>query len=167
LTIREETAADIESVREVNRLAFGGEIEARLVDRLRDEGLVVGSLVAVLDGVVAGHVLFSELPIETARGRLAGVALAPVAVRPHLQRRGIGSALIRAGLELCRARGCAVAVVLGHPAYYARFGFSAALAARLRAPFSGDPFMALELAPGALDGITGVVRYPDEFAEAG
>lgn len=163
MDIREETILDLDGIREVNRLAFGQETEGRLVDLLRAEGAVVASLVAVEGGVIVGHILFSELPIETERGTLAGVALAPMAVRPEWQRRGIGSALVQRGLEVCRERGRSVAVVLGHPDYYPRFGFTAALADRLAAPYSGDAFMAVELIPGVLDGLRGTVRYAEAF----
>jgi putative acetyltransferase len=102
LRLREEGPADYDAVREVNRLAFGGEDEARLVDRLREDGEVIASLVAVEQEQVLGHILFSELPIETGRGVRRGAALAPMAVTPGRQRGGIGSALVRRGLEVCR-----------------------------------------------------------------
>jgi putative acetyltransferase len=164
--IREETAEDHAGIREINRLAFEGDDEALLVDRLRSEGLVVASLVAAVKARVVGHILFSRLPVETPNGTIDAVALAPMAVRPEMQRNGIGSLLVRRGLDVCRERGEAIAVVLGHPGYYPRFGFSAALAQRLTSPFSGDAFMALELMPGALDGVTGTVRYPEAFGLA-
>ncbi len=163
IEIREETAADPPGIREVNRLAFEGEEEALLVDRLRAQDLVVASLVAVAEGRVVGHILFSRLPIETPEGVVDAVALAPMAVRPDVQRRAIGSRLVRRGLEAARQRGEAIVIVVGHPGYYPRFGFSAELARRLRGPFSGDVFMALELTPGALDGVTGAVQYPEAF----
>jgi putative acetyltransferase len=166
IEIREEAAADHPGIREVNRLAFEGEEEALLIDRLRAEGLVVASLVAVAEDRVVGHILFSRLPIEMPDGAIDAVALAPMAVRPELQRRGIGSLLVRRGLEVARQRGEAIVVVVGHPDYYPRFGFSAELARRLSGPFSGDVFMALELTPGALDGVTGTVRYPEAFGLA-
>jgi putative acetyltransferase len=163
IEICEETAADHPGIREVNRLAFEGDEEALLVDRLRAQGLVVASLVAVDDDRVIGHILFSRLPIDTPDGAIDAVALAPMAVRPEAQRRGIGSLLVRRGIEVCRQRGEAIVIVVGHPDYYPRFGFSAQLARRLSGPFSGDVFMALELTPGALDGVTGAVRYPEAF----
>src|SRR5882757_8298422 len=83
--------------------------------------------------------------------------------RPDRRRRGIGSALVRGGLDLARARDWRAVIVLGHQGYYPRFGFSAALAHPLKAPFSGDAFMALELAPGALQGEEGRVTYPPAF----
>ena len=97
--IREETVGDREAIRAVNRLAFGGEEEAVLVDRLRADGLAVASVLAVEGGEVAGHVLFSELPVETGVRVIPAVSLAPMAVRPEWQRKGIGSALVRAGPE--------------------------------------------------------------------
>jgi putative acetyltransferase len=164
--VREETPQDHEAIREVNRLAFKGEEEAQLVDRLRADGLVVASLVAVEDGQVVGHILFSELAIQTNEGGLRAVALAPMAVRPEAQRRGIGSALVRQGLRVCRERGRSAVIVVGHPAYYPRFGFSAERARNLRSPFSGDAFMALELTPRALENVIGTVRYPEAFGLA-
>jgi putative acetyltransferase len=163
LTIREETPADHPAVREVNRLAFGQDDEANLVDALRAGRYTRLSLVAERDGVVIGHLLFSRLPIESAAGTIEALALAPVAVLPGRQRQGVGSRLIRDGLTMCRERGHRVVVVLGHVEYYPRFGFSTALAERLRSPFPGPHFMTLELVPGALDGVEGEVRYPLPF----
>ncbi len=159
---RVETPADFAAVRIVNREAFGQPDEADLVERLRTDGEVVVSLVAERESAIVGHVLFSRLPIVVGEREIAGAALAPVAVLPRFQRQGIGSALVRSGLRHCAESGCEAVVVLGHPAYYPRFGFSTALAERLDAPFSGAAFMALELAPGALaDG--GAVRYAVAF----
>ena len=166
ISIREETPADYDAIREVNRLALWGDAEGQLIDRLRAEGLMIASLVAEVDGRVVGHILFSEVAIETPGGAVRAAALAPMAVRPEWQRRGIGSALVRRGLEVCRERGHAIVLVVGHPDYYPRFGFSAELARRLSSPFSGDAFMALELRPGALEGVTGTVQYPEAFNAA-
>jgi putative acetyltransferase len=164
LNIRPETGTDHEAIRQVNRLAFGQEDEARLVDALRDGGHVRLSLVAEQAGQVVGHVLFSDLPIVTEAGTVPALALAPMAVLPGFQNQGVGSALVRRGLEACRDQGHRIVVVLGHPRYYPRFGFSPALAAALDSPFSGkDSFMAAELVPGALAGVTGQVRYPPPF----
>jgi putative acetyltransferase len=161
--VREETPLDLEAIREVNRRAFGQGDEARLVDALRDGGYARLSLVAEEGGRVVGHVLFSDLPIVMQAGALQALALAPVAVLPERQRQGIGSRLIREGLRACSEAGHPAVVVLGHADYYPRFGFSAWLAERLQAPFSGPSFMALELVPGALAGVTGEVRYPPPF----
>src|ERR1035441_10146144 len=106
--------------------------EAQLVDRLRSDGAVIVSLVAVEDCDIVGHILFSDLLIETDQAVLHAVSLAPMAVAPKFQRRGIGSALVRHGLAVCLERGKSVVVVLGHPEYYPRFGFSTELAKSLR-----------------------------------
>jgi putative acetyltransferase len=164
LLIRAETAADHNAIRHVHRLAFGRDDEARLVDALREGGFSRVSLVAEKDGQVVGHVLFTDLPIITEEGNVAALALAPLAVLPACQRQGIGSALVRCGLELCGERGHRIAVVLGHPDFYPRFGFSPQPAAKLESPFSGRPsFMAAELVPGALEGVAGRVEYPPPF----
>jgi putative acetyltransferase len=164
-TIREESTADFAAISHVNRLAFGGDDEARLVDRLRAEGFARISLVAEHDTHVVGHLLFSDLAIVTASGSLDALALAPMAVLPDYQSRGIGSALVRRGLELCRSRGHAIVIVLGHRDYYPRFGFSPELAQPLESPYAGASFMALELTPGALTGVAGRVEYPPPFSE--
>jgi len=165
-TVREELPSDVAAIREVNRAAFGGEEEARLVDVLRSSARVLASYVAVAGERVVGHILFSPLVIETPEGERPAAALAPMAVLPEWQRRGLGSALVRAGLGACRRQGIGIVIVVGHPEYYPRFGFSAALARNLRSAYSdlGDAWMALELTPGALAGISGVVRYHEAFA---
>jgi putative acetyltransferase len=121
------------------------------------------SLVAEIDGRVVGHILFSRMWIETPTGRVSAVALAPVAVRPHHQREGIGSRLIERGLELVKARGEGIVIVAGHPQYYPRFGFSTEKARFLRSPFPAEAFMAMELRAEALQGIEGSVVYPPAF----
>jgi putative acetyltransferase len=161
--LRPEQPPDHDAIRDVNRLAFGQEDEARLVDALREGGYARVSLVAELDGLVVGHVLFSDLPIVTEAGKVEALALAPLAVLPSHQNRGVGSTLVREGLRVCRVRGHRIVIVLGHPGFYHRFGFSAGLAEPLRSTYSGESYMALELVPGALDGVEGEVRYPPPF----
>jgi putative acetyltransferase len=102
MTIREETPADYAGIHALNCAAFGGADEAQLVDSLRADGVVVASLVAEEDGAVIGHILFSELLLETAHGAIPAVSLAPMAVLPARQSQGIGAALVHAGLALCR-----------------------------------------------------------------
>jgi putative acetyltransferase len=163
--IRVEQPGDVPHIRDIAAHAFGQRAEADLIDRLRANGDALISLVAVADiGELVGHILFSRLRVDRGKGRiLEAAALAPLAVRPEYQRQGFGSALVHAGIRACSARGLAGIVVLGHPRFYQRFGFSAAAARSLRAPFSGDAFMALELAPGALAGSPGIVHYADAF----
>ena len=119
------------------------------VDALRRDGLVIASLVADDNGVVVGHILFSRLFIHGDTSKILAVALAPMAVVPGRQRCGIGSMLIRGGLDTCRRLGERIVLVVGHPSYYPRFGFSHALTSNLRSPYDGEAFMALELRAGA------------------
>ncbi|MGH6946162.1 MAG: GNAT family N-acetyltransferase [Kiloniellales bacterium] len=161
--LREERPGDLAAVAVAITAAFGRPDETKLVAGLATDGDVVASLVAEIDDIIVGHVLFSRLPIEHRLGRLAALSLAPLAVVPQHQRQGIGSALVRTGLARCRERGEAAVVVLGEPSYYGRFGFSAEAAQRLAAPFSGSAFMALELVPGSLAIDQGRVRYPAAF----
>jgi putative acetyltransferase len=164
-SVRPETTADHPAIREVHRRAFDQEEEARLVDALRLGGHVRVSLVAEEEGRVVGHILFSELPITMPLGTVEALALAPLAVVPDRQRRGIGSMLVREGLRACAEAGRRIVVVLGHREFYPRFGFSAELARRLMSPYSGPSFMAVELVPGALGGIAGEVLYPPPFRD--
>ncbi len=164
ILIRPETCADHEAIRHVNRLAFGQDDEARLVDALRQGGYLRLSQVAVQDGQIVGHLFFSDLPIITEAGMVPALALAPMAVLPEFQNQGIGSALVRSGLVECRQQGHQIVIVLGHPHFYPRFGFSPKLAESLSSPFVGrEAWMALELVSGSLDGVTGWVRYPPPF----
>jgi len=165
LTIRPETPADYATVYEVNKLAFDNrDAEPKLVEALRDLPGVI-SLVAELNGQVVGHILFSPSYIETPNSNIPAISLAPLAVRPGYQNQGIGAALSRRGLDECQAQGHRIAIVLGHPNYYPRFGFSALQARPLVCPWGdcGEAWMALELAPGALEGVTGKVVYPKAF----
>lgn len=160
--IRDATASDFAAIRQVLRHAFPADDEANLVEQLRADGDVLCELVAANDIAIQGHILYSPLAIEQGGEVLKAAALAPVAVLPAFQSKGLGSELIRAGNARCAALGCDAIIVLGHAAYYPRFGFSPAAAEPLEAPFSGPHFMALELKPGVLVG-GGKVRYAKAF----
>ncbi|HEY3884178.1 MAG TPA: N-acetyltransferase, partial [Vicinamibacterales bacterium] len=133
------------------------------VDQLRNEGAVLGSFVAQENTHVVGHILFSRILIDTADESVLSVALAPMAVAPPQQRRGIGRQLVRFGVDWLRTRGERSVLVLGHPQFYRQFGFSIDRARTLTTPFPPSAFLALELVDDALDDIRGTVRYPAAF----
>jgi putative acetyltransferase len=165
LTVRAETPADREAVRRVNERAFGREAEADLVDALREGARPHVSLVAEEGGRVVGHVFFSPVLVESGAGSWEACALGPMGVLPEFQGRGVGSELVRRGLEECRRAGREVVFVLGHADYYPRFGFRPAAPRGLRSeyPVPEEVFMVAELRAGALAGRTGLVKYGPEF----
>jgi putative acetyltransferase len=158
--IRHARPADHAVIAAIVAAAFGRDDEAALVARLRAEEDAMFELVAEADGEVVGHILFSRLWVD--RFELYG-ALAPLAVRPDRHRQGLGAKLVRAGLETAREFGCHGVLVLGDPAYYARFGFSGDAAREVTAPFRGlAAFQALALEDDAFTGPM-TVAYPDAF----
>lgn len=149
----------------LNRLAFNGEEEARIIEALTRDDLVVLSLVVLEGDKVTGHILFSRLEVEVDGRPVKAVSLAPMAVLPDHQNKGIGSALVRRGLDLLAARGFEAVIVLGHTEFYPRFGFLPETVRHIACPFEGlDAFMGLELKPGVLAGLSGECRYPAAFA---
>ena len=167
--IRVETPGDTDGVYAVEVAAFQRRAEADLVDELRSNAGVTLSLVAEEDGMILGHVLFSPVRVVTPDGSREGQGMGPVAVEPTRQRQGIGSALIRDGLDRLRRAGHAVVVVEGSPHYYSRFGFQDALLLGLECEFNPPPgcFMVLELHTNGLDGVRGKVFYRPEFQAVG
>ena len=163
--IREETAADQSTVESLNERAFGGPDEARLVRALRGAAPGIVSLVAIGDGRPVGHILFTPVVVEGPAGRTPATALGPMAVEPEAQRKGIGTALVRAGLQACGDAGEKLVFVLGHAEYYPRFGFRPAAPADFHYKSSEfDPyFMMLELVPGSAPQGGGMVTYHPEF----
>lgn len=164
MKIRAEQSADHEAVEAVNTAAFETDLEARLVEELRSKASPVISLVAEDDAGILGHILFSPVTLSD-HPTLHLMGLAPMAVLPEAQHTGIGSALIHAGLSECRQLGCGAVVVLGHPAYYSRFGFHPAPPCGITCEYDvpDDSFMLLELKPGCLNGVTGRVSYHPAF----
>ena len=167
IVVRLEAPADRGAVFYVNECAFGRPAEALLVDRLRASADPVFSFVAEEAGQVVGHILFSPVEVASEGGAFPALGLAPMAVLPARQRRGIGSRLVRAGLRACRDAGRPVVFVLGHPGYYPRFGFTPAHAKGITCTYDVPPdaFMVAELVPGALAGRTGTVHYHPAFED--
>ncbi len=169
IVVREERPDDIAAIRKVNEEAFGQPAEADIVDKLRERCSDLLSLVAVQEGQVVGHILFSPARIEGEGKVVEGTGLAPMAVLPEFQRHGIGSRLVQEGINMQNARGSPFIIVLGHTEFYPRFGFERASAYRVRSQWNGvpdDAFMILVLNPAAMAGISGTARYRDEFDEA-
>ena len=162
--IRAEEPNDLAAVHAVNAAAFDTSAEADLVDALRGKVEPLVSLVAEVSGSIVGHILFSPVELgDHSDSHLMG--LGPMAVMPEQQRRGIGAALVREGLRRCRELGCDAVVVLGHPAYYPRFGFVPASKYGISSEYDvpDDVFMLIELRPGALRGVAGTVSYDEAF----
>lgn len=164
-TIREETPEDIPGVRRVEELAFGRPDEANIVDGIRARGGGALSFVAVEGEAIVGHVLFSPVTISTEEKGVGGVGMGPVAVLPSHQKVGVGSMLCHTGLVKLAEQGHKIAVVLGHPEYYPRFGFNPAEDYGIRCKWDVPPgaLMVKELQPDALEGVRGLVEYAPEF----
>lgn len=166
--IRQETTEDRSAVYEINSIAFGQENEAKLVDLLRksDAFIPALSLVAILDHKIVGHILFTKIKIiDNDHKEFDSLALAPMAVRPEYQQKGIGGQLIKTGLDKARELKYKSVIVLGHEHYYPKFGFVPADKWRIKAPFDvpKNVFMGLELLTDGLKGVSGTVKYPKEF----
>jgi len=166
--IRPENPEDAAAIRSVNEAAFGGADEADLVEKLRFRHGFTLSLVAICDNQVVGHILFSQVTIDSGSRRFAAVGLGPMAVLPAHQKTGIGSQLVRVGLEECRRLGYEIVVVLGHSDYYPRFGFIPAKPVGIVCEFKApdEAWMVLELRAGALAGRSGTVKFQPEFHES-
>jgi putative acetyltransferase len=167
--VRKEKADDLIDIHRVNELAFERLNEADLVDSLRKNAHPHISLVGVegegKDEKIVGHIFFSPVTIEENNSSFTAMGLAPMAVLPSHQNRGIGSLLVREGLKECQRIGHDVVIVLGHADYYPRFGFTTAKEKGLSCeyPAPDEIFMVAELAPNALRGRTGKVFYHPDF----
>ena len=164
MLIRPEERRDWAAVHAVNLSAFETPEEANLVDALREHARPIVSLVAEDDGAIVGHIMFSPVSLA-GHPELRIMGLAPMAVVPPHQRKGIGSALVRAGLEQCRQLGFRAVVVLGHPSYYPRFGFSPSASYGVGCEYDvpQEAFMVVELHAGFLRGASGKVKYHPAF----
>ena len=169
IALREEQAKDIRAIRDVNEIAFGGPAEADVVDKLRQTCSELLSIVAVDGNEIVGHILFSPVTVESNDGVIRGMGLAPMAVLPKHQRKGVGTALIERGLALLRERAYPFVIVLGHADYYPRYGFVPASRYGLESQWEGIPdeaFMITVFDRDVLNGVQGVARYRDVFNEA-
>ena len=165
IVIRKEWAKDFSQVRKLNEAAFETDDEARLVDILRDSNINVISLVAEENGVILGHILFSPVELSNNPERIAITGLAPMAILPDYQKKGIGSALVRKGLEYCRKASYKAVVVLGHPEYYPKFEFVPSVQFNIKSEYDvpENVFMVKELEKGALKNCSGVIKYHNAF----
>jgi putative acetyltransferase len=162
LAIRQEHSEDIAAIRGVNNSAFGREQEGTLVDTLRSNAAAMLSLVATDNGRVVGHILYSPASV----GSVAGAALAPMAVLPDYQRQGIGSELVRAGIQRLTNAGCPFIPVFGHVDFYSRFGFRPASTHGIRCDrdVPDEVFMLLVLDEQKMQSVAGLAKYGDEFS---
>jgi putative acetyltransferase len=165
IRVRPEQGGDAAAIRALTDAAFGQPDEARIVDAIRAAGHPAISLVALDGAEIVGHILFTPVTFDPPREGVTMMGLAPMAVTPGRQRRGVGSMLVRDGLRRCAAAGIAAVVVVGHPGFYPRFGFvpGRTMGLRCEYPVPDDVFMAVELVPGALRGYAGLVRYVAEL----
>jgi putative acetyltransferase len=166
MLIRAEEQSDWAAVHAVNVSAFETPTEANLVDALRDQAQPLISLIAEKNGEIVGHIMFSPISLSGHPG-LRIMGLAPMAVAPEHQRKGIGAALVRAGLDQCKQLGFGAVVVLGHPAYYPRFGFTSSARFGIGCEYEvpEEVFMVVELQAGFLNGASGKVKYHTAFGD--
>jgi putative acetyltransferase len=163
--IRAEEQRDWAAVHAVNVSAFETPAEANLVDALREQAQPLVSLIAEDNGAIVGHIMFSPVSLS-GNTVLKIMGLAPMAVAPEHQRKGIGSALVRAGLEQCKQLGIGAVVVLGHPTYYPRFGFLSSTSFGIGCEYEvpEEVFMVVELEAGFLRSASGKVKYHAAFS---
>ena len=165
IEIREERPEDFAAIRMVNQEAFAQDQEANIVDALRANGAAMLSLVAIADGTLVGHIMYSPVDV----GEVTAVALGPMAVLPAHQRRGIGSRLVEAGTALLAHAGLPAILVVGHPAFYPRFGFRPAsqFGVRCEWPVPDDVFLLMVLDEARMAGVAGLAKYRCEFSTIG
>jgi putative acetyltransferase len=161
LVIRPAEPEDFVAIAALVEQAFGQPDEARLVERLRADGDAVLELVALNEGVLVGHILFSRLILESDEERCDAVALAPVAVLPARQRSGIGAALIETAHQMLQKQGERLCVVLGEPAYYGRFGYEHGRARHFICDYQCEALQALAWGRAPE---TGRLVYPGAFS---
>ena len=169
MIIRAETSLDHHSIFEVNKLAFGKTDESQLINKIRkgNEFISELSLIAILEKNIVGHILFSKIKIKDQDKEYTSLALAPMAVLPEFQNKGIGSMLVQEGIQKAKKLGFDHVIVLGHKNYYPKFGFEKASKWNIKCPFEvpDENFMAIELKLGSLNEVEGIVEYSAAFYE--
>ena len=175
ISIREETQADYEVVFKLTEeafrtLAISEHREQFLIERLRKSEAFVPQLSLVActeDGKVVGHILLTRITIEDGQTIRESLVLAPVSVLPEFQNRGIGGQLIQAAHDKARELGFGSVILVGHEAYYPRFGYELCSKHGIGMPFDAPEIncMVKELRPEGLSGVKGMVRFPSAFQE--
>ncbi|MDH6230929.1 putative acetyltransferase [Mesorhizobium soli] len=161
VTVRQAAPEDRKAIFGVEERAFGRKHEADLVERVVADGEGLLELVAERDGRIVGHVLFSRLLVDPDGQPFDAVSLAPLAVDPDYQGQGVGSALVRCGHEILKERGERLAVVVGDPDYYGRFGYARAGAEKFESDYQGDAMQALYWGEAPT---SGQLAHPRAFA---
>ena len=173
--IRQSAQSDFQGISALAMSAFGNSEGPEIVQLIGDLSADVTaqpilSLVAVANGSIVGHVLFSNVRLKPPGLNVSAVILAPLAVHPDFQSRGIGSQLVSEGLRQLSGAGVDLVFVLGHPGYYPRFGFSAAGIKGFQAPYpippkNAEAWMVLEFRPGISGHTSGQVICADALAD--
>lgn len=168
IVIREERQADYSTIRKINDLAFNQPNEGIIIEKIRQSGAETLSLVALIDGKLVGHIFFSPVIIENHPEIKNGMGLAPMSVLPEYQNQGIGSLLVREGIERLKIKSVPFIIVLGHELYYPKFGFQIASKYQIKCQWEDVPdevFMILILNENLMKNIHGIAKYLDEFNE--
>lgn len=169
INLRPETINDYAGIKNINDLAFGQADEGLLIEKLRLNPDFIDklSIVAEFKDKIVGHILFFPIKIQDGSKKHESLALAPMAVLPDFQNKGIGGQLVIKGLEIAKELGFKSVIVLGHKDYYPKFGFLPASIWGIKAPFDvpDEVFMAIELVGDGLKDVSGLVGYPKEFEE--
>jgi len=165
MNIRKEIDSDKEKIWKVNVESFETEAEANLVNALRDSKILFISLIAEEDEEIVGHILFTPVELIGDDSGLKLMGLAPMAVLPGFQKKGIGSQLVKTGKEKCSTQGYDAIIVLGHPDYYPKFGFIPSVKYGIKSEYDvpDEAFMVLELKEGSLKDKKGVIKYHSTF----
>lgn len=171
MNIRSTTSHDLAAVLDAHKHAFGAEQGQEIADLVRDllsdpSAMPVLSLTAGTDAGITGHVLFTAVSVQGSGEQAVARILAPLAVLPEHQRKGVGGALINEGLKRLSDSGVELVFVLGHPDYYRRFGFrpAAVLGFEATHPIPAeheDAWMVQALVPGVLGRVSGKVHCSD------